>query len=49
MFEVKSYESFNELIIDTKLWLEQNYQKFPLDFRVYEEDSEADWDNGESV
>ena len=49
MFEVKSYESFNELIIDTKLWLEQNYQKYPFDFKVYEEDCETDWDNGESV
>lgn len=50
MFEVKSYESFNELIVDTKLWFEQNYQKYPLDFKVYEDgDSETDWSGGESV
>lgn len=50
MFEVKVYENFNDLINDTKTWLDQNYQNFPFDFRVNEEsDSETDWESGQTI
>lgn len=50
MFEVKSYDNFNELIEDTKIWLDQNCKKFPFIFRAYEDyDSETDWGSGESI
>lgn len=49
MFEVKAYDNLNDLINDTRMWLDQNYQNFPFTFKMNEEDCEIDCDNGENI